>query len=165
MNLRPVSLAIACSLAMFSPVLPAAAHEGHDHGDSHAAGHDHDHDHGAPAGGHAHEPAQAAGDHHHDAMHGGLVRTAGDHHLELVASRQSFSLWIQDGDQHDLPVKGAMGKLIVKPAGQSPKVFEFRVAGDHLEAPVNLATGGHVPAIVQVVYQGKRLTARFPVDL
>ena len=162
MNLRLLPLAVALSLIGLVPAVPVRAHEGHHHGDSHDAPHHHEH---GPGHGPHHEGMHEGDDHHHDARHGGIVRTAGAHHLELVPTLRTFSLWIQDGDQHDLPVTGARGKLIVKPAGQAPKAVDFRVAGDHLEADVNLAAGGHLPAIVQVVFQGKRLSARFPVDL
>ena len=147
MTFRILPLALAMALSNLVSMAPVQAHEGHDH-----------------AGGHA--PAAAPDhDHHHDSVHGGIVRTAGDHHLELVPSRKTFSLWIQDGEQHDLPVKGAQGKLIVKMAGQTAQVFVLHPAGDHLEAAVNFPSGGHMPAIVQVSFEGERLSARFPVDL
>ncbi len=158
MTVRILPLAVAFTLASLVPAVPVRAHEGHEHTDVHAHGHGH--------ADHAHDAPHAGADHHHEATHGGLVRTAGDHHLELLVHGQTVSLWVQDGDQHDLPVKGTQGKLIVKPAGQTAQVLALHPVGDHLEATLNLKGGGHhLPVVVQILHQGERLTARFVVDL
>jgi hypothetical protein len=73
---------------------------------------------GAAAHGH-----KAAGETHaHTSPHGGVVRTAGNYHVELVLAGNQMTVYLLDGQEKTLPSQGLTGTAMVQQGGKTASV-------------------------------------------
>ncbi|AHJ96849.1 heavy metal-binding domain-containing protein [Hymenobacter swuensis] len=116
---------------------------------------------------HSHKPGtaahghQAAGETHaHQSPHGGIVRTAGKYHLELVQQAGQLHVYLLDGNEKALPVAGATGTaMLLSTTGKTTSV-KLTPTGDHLLAAMPAGTTLRT-AIVSLKANGSSLSARF----
>lgn len=121
----------------------------------------------APAAEHAHEAGaaheHAAGDHHHDAPHGGIVKTTGDMHVEAVMTPAGVMFYLSDADQVALPVDGYSGSAVIKgPTGVT--TADLMPMGDHLHAPATLEQGKPASVVLTFTRDGKALSVAFETE-
>ena len=75
----------------------------------------------------------ASGDaHEHKAPHGGIVRSAGDYHLELVQDETGYKVYLLDAKEKTLPVTGLSGKATCMTKDKKKTEVDLTVDGDHL---------------------------------
>ena len=115
----------------------------------------HSHDKAAP---HGH---QAAGETHaHMAPHGGVVRTAGNYHLELVAAPNQLNVYLLGDKMSAVASVGGAGTVLVQRTDNTTASLKLAPAGDHYTA--TLPAGAAIrTAIVTLKAQGKTINARF----
>jgi len=106
---------------------------------------------------------KAAGETHtHVSPHGGVVRSAGAYHLELVAQPTELAFYLLGANMSAVPTKGLKGSVMVQQTTNATGTLPLALAGnDHLTA--KLPTGAKVrTAIVTLTTaDGKTLTVRF----
>jgi hypothetical protein len=99
----------------------------------------------------------------HDAKpkYGGIVRTVGDLHFELVAKEGNAIIHVDDHSK-PVPTAGMSGKLTLL-IGKETSEAPLQAAGENrLEAKgVKLASGAKV--VASIVRAGKTITVRFAV--
>lgn len=121
----------------------------------------------APAAEHANEAGEAhahgAGEHHHDAPHGGIVKTTGDMHVEAVMTPAGVMFYLSDADQVAVPADGYTGSAVVKgPAGVT--TVDLMPMGDHLHAPATLEQGKPASVVMTFTRDGKALSVAFDTE-
>ncbi|WP_051719176.1 heavy metal-binding domain-containing protein [Hymenobacter sp. IS2118] len=123
---------------------------------SFAAQAQHSHKPGAAAHGH-----KAAGETHaHKSPHGGVVRTAGAYHLELVQQAGEVHVYLLDGKEATMATAGTTGSVMMLTTAGKTSTVALTPAGDHLVAQVPAGTTVRT-AIVSLKASGKSLSARF----
>jgi len=114
-----------------------------------------------PPPGAAPVPAAPGADHVHAAPHGGLVHTAGDYHLELLASATGVTVWVLDEHLAAVPAAGKSGHVDVLPrAGDKlGAALAPDAAGAALGAalPLGAASAAGYVAVVTVTWEGTAL--------
>ncbi|SDY84316.1 heavy metal-binding domain-containing protein [Hymenobacter psychrophilus] len=116
----------------------------------------HSHKPGAAAHGH-----KAAGETHaHQSPHGGVVRTAGAYHLELVQQAGEVHVYLLDANEATMAPTGTTGSVMLLTTAGKTSTAAFKLTGDHLVAQVPAGTTVRT-AIVSLKAQGKSLSARF----
>lgn len=91
----------------------------------------------------------AAGVRAHDVEkgpNGGLMVTAGEHHLELVSQGAEIVVFLMDKKHEPVPAKGANGRAIVQAGGKTSTIVLSAGDGNRLvgKAESPLATGARV---------------------
>ncbi|MCB2379209.1 hypothetical protein LGH70_16540 [Hymenobacter sp. BT635] len=106
-------------------------------------------------------PHQAAGETHaHKSPHGGIVRTAGKYHVELVPQAGQVLVYLLDANENVLPPNRATGTaMLLSTAGKTTTV-KLTPTGDHFVATVPAGTTLRT-AIVSLKANGSSLSARF----
>lgn len=125
------------------------------------------HSHAPGAAPHSHGAATAAptqkapGETHaHKSPHGGIVRTAGTYHIELVQQSNEVHVYLLNGEEATAPIKGTTGSVTLLTTANKTSTVALTSAGDHLLAKV--PAGATVrTAIVSLKSNGKALSARF----
>ena len=116
----------------------------------------HSHKPGAAAHGH-----KAAGETHaHKSPHGGVVRTAGTYHIELVQQAGVVHVYLLDGKEATMATTGTTGSVMLLTTAGKTSTVALTPTGDHLVAPVPAGTTVRT-AIVSLKARGKSLSARF----
>lgn len=134
-----ISLAVAALLA----AAPLASQAQHSH---------------AEAAPHAH---QAAGETHaHMAPHGGVVRTAGKYHLELVAATNQLKVYLLGDKMSAVASADGSGTVLVQRTDNTTAALKLKPAGDHFTAELPAGAAMRT-AIVTLKTQGKTINARF----
>ncbi|GAA4388676.1 heavy metal-binding domain-containing protein [Hymenobacter koreensis] len=116
---------------------------------------------------HSHKPGtaahghQAAGESHaHKSPHGGIVRTAGKYHIELVQQASEVHVYLLDANEKALPLDRSTGTaMLLSTAGKTSSV-KLTPTGDHFVAAVPAGTTLRT-AIVSLKANGSSLSARF----
>ena len=116
---------------------------------------------------HSHQPGaaahgnKAAGETHaHQSPHGGVVRTAGAYHLELVQQTGEVHVYLLDGKEAPMALTGTTGTVMLLTTAGKTSTVALTTAGDHLVAQVPAGITVRT-AIVSLKAQGKSLSARF----
>jgi Heavy metal binding domain len=117
------------------------------------------HDHAAH--GATHGAAQAGESHAHKAPHGGMVRTAGDYHIEVVAAPGQLTVYLLDGKEGITANKGVTGTATVQTTDNKSATVTLTPAGDeHFVA--KLADGATArTAVISFQVKGKSVSAIF----
>ena len=116
----------------------------------------HSHKPGAAAHGH-----KAAGETHaHQSPHGGVVRTAGAYHLELVQQAGEVHVYLLDGKEATMATTGTTGSVMLLTTAGKTSTATLTASGDHLVAQVPAGVTVRT-AIVSLKAKGKSLSARF----
>lgn len=111
--------------------------------------------------GHAAGKHKAAGETHaHGAPHGGVVRTAGVYHLELVQQAAAMHVYLLDGKEATMATTGTTGSVMLLTTTGKTSTVTLTPAGDYLVARVPVGTTVRT-AIVSLKVGGKSLSARF----
>ncbi|AMR29350.1 hypothetical protein A0257_21120 [Hymenobacter psoromatis] len=99
--------------------------------------------------------------HAHVAPHGGVVRSAGAYHLELLMQATSLDVYLLGAKMSAVPNRGTTGSVLVQLANNTTATLPLVPAGaDHFSA--KLPTGAKVrTAIVTLNASGKTVNARF----
>lgn len=126
---------------------PAQAHEGEHHDAP-----------GAKA--HGHDAKQAGEAHAHQAPHGGIVRSVGKRHVELVVGANTLSVYVLGDKMKPLPA-GGPGKAIVQVPGKGKQTVALAPMKDHLMGPFALKGARAFVAIVSLPVDGKTEVVRF----
>ena len=110
-------------------------------------------------------PALAAGDHHHEGKHGGMMGdTSGHHHVELVADGQSLTLYVLHADGELENVAKAKATATVLSGGKTEKV-DLVPDEDALKGEVSASLGKGDTVVVTLTMPGhKPEQARFKLD-
>ncbi|MBX0293178.1 hypothetical protein K3G63_22225 [Hymenobacter sp. HSC-4F20] len=116
---------------------------------------------------HTHKPGtashshQAAGENHaHTSPHGGIVRTAGSFHIELVQQPTQLHVYLLDAKEATVTSAGTTGSVMLLTTANKTSTVTLLPKGDHLVATVPAGTKVRT-AIVSLKASGKTLTARF----
>lgn len=137
-----LSSGVAAALLALLPGVSQAQH-----GSGHSAGAQHAH--------------QAAGETHaHKSPHGGVVRTAGAYHLELVAQPQALRIYLLDGKEAPLAPAGVSGSVLLLSTANKTYTVPLTVSGDHVVAKLPAGTVLRT-AVVSLKTNGQALSARF----
>ncbi|MCC3160219.1 hypothetical protein LJ737_23485 [Hymenobacter sp. 15J16-1T3B] len=116
------------------------------------------HAHKPGAAGHGHN---AAGETHaHTAPHGGIVRTAGKYHVELVLQGGQMTVYLLDGKEQTQANKGLTGTAMVQQGGKTTTVPLAAYGDDQLRGAL---PAGATPttAIITLRRGGETISARF----
>ncbi|GAB3840863.1 heavy metal-binding domain-containing protein [Hymenobacter jeollabukensis] len=103
----------------------------------------------------------AAGETHaHTAPHGGIVRTAGKYHVELVLKDGQMTAYLLDGKEQVLANKGLTGTAMVLQGGKTTNVTLAPYGDDQLRATI---PAGATPttAILTLRRGSETINARF----
>lgn len=114
----------------------------------------------AVAHGNAHAP-HPLGEHDHHAPHGGLVRSVGEHHYELVVKPDRLLVYLMDDGMKQLPAAGKPGRALVQIPGKGRLDVLLSPAGDRFEGKAALHDVTSFVAVVSLEVEGKRQSARF----
>ncbi|NVO86275.1 heavy metal-binding domain-containing protein [Hymenobacter terrestris] len=115
---------------------------------------------------HSHKPAaahghKAAGETHaHQSPHGGVVRTAGAYHLELVQQAGEVHVYLLDANEATMAPTATTGTVMLLTTAGKTSTAALAPAGDHLVAQVPAGITVRT-AIVSLKAKGKSLSSRF----
>lgn len=104
----------------------------------------------------------AAGEaHQHKAPHDGMVRSAGDYHVELVQDEKGYKVYLLDAKEKTLPMTDLTAKATCLTKDKKKMEMELTAAGDHmvLETDPEALEGGTV--IVAIRKGGESISAKF----
>lgn len=107
-----------------------------------------------------HEGIQPGEKHAHHAPHGGLIRTVGHHHLELVVAPDSLTVYVLDNKMNVEPASGT-GKAILQVPGKGKQTVALSAMNDHLMGSASLKDVASFVAVVTVPVEGKPQSTRF----
>ena len=109
--------------------------------------------------------ALAAGEHHHEGKHGGVMGdTSGHHHVELVAEGQSMTLYVLHDDGQLEDVTDAKATATVLSGGEMEKITLAPV-GDALKGEGGLELGKGDTVVITLTMPGHQPEqARFKLD-
>lgn len=95
--------------------------------------------------------------------HGGQVRMAEGHAIELVSTDREIAFYVLEEDGKALDTKGTTGRAIIQEGGKSTTVTLAGAAPNKLSGPLTapLATGAKIVMTARV--HGHSLQARFEV--
>lgn len=110
-------------------------------------------------------PALAAGDHHHEGKHGGMMGdTSGHHHVELVREGQSMTLYVLHGDGELEDVTDAKATATVLSGGEMEKIT-LAPSGEALTGEGTLELGAGDTVVITLTMPGHGPEqARFKLD-
>lgn len=116
---------------------------------------------------HTHKPGtashghQAAGETHaHTSPHGGIVRTAGTYHIELVQQPTQLHVYLLDAKEATVATAGTTGTVMLLTTAGKTSTGTLTPSGDHFVVTVPSGTKVRT-AIVSLQAKGKSLSARF----
>ncbi|SMB83619.1 hypothetical protein SAMN00120144_0748 [Hymenobacter roseosalivarius DSM 11622] len=116
---------------------------------------------------HAHKPNaaphghKAAGETHaHKSPHGGIVRTAGTLHIELVQHPTELHVYLLDAKEATVTPARTTGSVMLLTTANKTSTVALTPTGDHLVAKLPAETSLRT-AIVNLKAGGKSLSARF----
>ena len=99
--------------------------------------------------------------HQHKAPHGGMVRTAGAYHVELVQDEKGYKVYLLDAKEKTLPVTDLSGKATCLTTAKKKMELELTAAGDHmvLQTDPEILEGG---TVVIAIHKGdESISAKF----
>ncbi|BAT58070.1 hypothetical protein GJW-30_1_00584 [Variibacter gotjawalensis] len=106
--------------------------------------------------------AQHSHSHSHEGKFGGIVSEAGDYHVELVAKNDTIDVYVRDGDDKEMPIKGFKGVAIFTLAGKAQRVPLEVVDDKRLSGKASAPLPAKLKVAVQITPPGKRaVTAKF----
>jgi hypothetical protein len=116
---------------------------------------------------HSHKPGtaphghKAAGETHaHKSPHGGIVRTAGTYHIELVQNPTELHVYLLDANEATVTSARTTGSVMMLTTAGKTTSVALTPTGDHFVAAVPAGTTLRT-AIVSLKASGKSLSARF----
>ena len=117
----------------------------------------------APLTGQAQHAEKAAGETHaHVSPHGGVVRSAGAYHLELVAQPTELAFYLLGANMSAVPTKGMKGSVMVQQTTNATATLPLALAGnDHLTAKLPAGAKVRTAIVTLTTADGKTLTVRF----
>ncbi|AYA39082.1 hypothetical protein D3Y59_18020 (plasmid) [Hymenobacter oligotrophus] len=108
----------------------------------------------------AHSHNAAGETHAHTAPHGGIVRTAGKYHVELVLAGSQMTVYLLDGNEQTLATKGLTGTAMVLQGGKTASV-PLAPYGDNQLRGALPAGATPTTAIITLRRGGETISARF----
>ena len=116
---------------------------------------------------HSHKPStaphghKAAGETHaHKSPHGGIVRTAGAYHIELVQHPVELHVYLLDGKEATVTAARTTGSVMLLGTDNKTTTVALTPTGDHFVVALPAGTTLRT-AIVSLNASGKSLSARF----
>ena len=116
---------------------------------------------------HSHKPStaphghKAAGETHaHKSPHGGIVRTAGAYHIELVQHPVELLVYLLDGKEATVTAARTTGSVMLFGTDNKTTTVALTSTGDHFVVALPAGTTLRT-AIVSLNASGKSLSARF----
>ena len=99
--------------------------------------------------------------HAHKAPHGGMVKSAGKFHIELVKTGTGFEAYLLDEKESTLPVEGVSGKATCLTKTKTKLELDLAPEKDHMVIKTEPETleGGTV--IVALRRSGESISAKF----
>lgn len=140
-------------------------HDGEIEKHEHSAGEEHSHEHAKGEKAHKHGEGEEHGhhgeDHAHKAAHGGIVKTAGNYHIEMVKDEENIRFYLLDGKENTIPNKDITGTAILQLDNQTTVTEKLTAEGDdhfivQLKEPDKSFT-----CIVSFKVSGKTVSAKF----
>ncbi|AMR29498.1 hypothetical protein A0257_21985 [Hymenobacter psoromatis] len=117
----------------------------------------------APLVTHAQHAETAAGESHaHVAPHGGVVRSAGSYHVELVAQPTTLTFYLLGAKMSAQPNNGMKGSVLVQLTNNKTATLPLKPAGtDQLTATLPAGASVRTAIVTLTPTGGKAITARF----
>lgn len=110
---------------------------------------------GTPAWAHDQE------EHAHNAPHGGVVRTAGKYHVEVVPKGSSVDIYLLDGKEATLPIRNVTLKVTGMTKAKKKLDVQPKPAQDHFTAAVPAGSLAGATLIVTMRRGEETISARF----
>jgi len=109
----------------------------------------------------SHEHSQDGEDHSHSSPHGGVVKTAGNYHIEMVKGEGSVSFYLLDDEENAIPNKDIKGTVILQFDDQTTATEKLVAQGDdHFIVSLKDADLTFT-CIVSFKVNGKTINAKF----
>lgn len=99
--------------------------------------------------------------HEHKAPHGGMVKSAGKYHIELVRTDTGFEAYLLDEKENTLPVEGVSGRATCLTKAKHKIELDLAPEKDHMvvKTDAEALEGGTV--IVALRKNGESISAKF----
>ncbi len=99
-------------------------------------------------------------DHAHGSPHGGVVKTAGDYHIEMVVGEGEVSYYLLDGEEKSIPNADVTGTVILQFDDETLSDKLTPKGGDHFTLELKEGASPFT-SIVSFVVNGKTVVAKF----
>lgn len=99
--------------------------------------------------------------HSHKAPHGGIVRTSGQYHVELVPKGTSVDIYLLDGKEATLPIQNVTVKVTGMTKAKKKLDVQPKPAKDHFTAAVPAGSLAGATLIVTMRRGEETISARF----
>lgn len=111
-----------------------------------------------------HQPGM--GDHKHSSPHGGVVKTAGNYHLELAQKNGALTVYLLDANEKPMSVAGAMATALLQTPDGTVTTVKLPATGTQqfgatLDKPNAARAKSFRKAIVNVAVKGQSASASF----
>jgi hypothetical protein len=106
-------------------------------------------------------PTHASGPAHaHKSTHGGLVKSAGDYHIELVDRNSQYLIYLLDAAERPISLKGITGLAILR---DGDRTVHTQSLTPTFNTHFVLKTEGaaHSAVIVNLIVNNQNITAKF----
>lgn len=100
-------------------------------------------------------------DHAHASPHGGVVKTAGDYHIEMVMAGDKISFYVLDANEKTLSNKGVTGNVVLQFEDKTTSTEKLTAEGTE-QWKVVPKKKDVMNCIVTFNVNGKSITAKFP---
>ncbi|OQA05498.1 MAG: hypothetical protein BWY67_02126 [Bacteroidetes bacterium ADurb.Bin397] len=108
---------------------------------------------------------KAGENHQHTSPHGGVVKTAGNYHIELVQTKDKtgnvFTIYLLDTAEKTISNKGKSGVLFIQTADANSSQETLLLAGDDKFVFTYKGKGDIINAIVSIKWGEETATAKF----
>ncbi|GEO02541.1 hypothetical protein AAE02nite_02050 [Adhaeribacter aerolatus] len=107
------------------------------------------------------KPSHASGPAHaHKSNHGGVVKSAGDYHIELVTKSNQYLIYLLDAGEHPISLKGVTGLAILR---DGDRTVHTQTLTPTFNTHFVLHTNGtaHSAVIVNFMVNNQNITAKF----
>ncbi|HVR95132.1 MAG TPA: hypothetical protein VMW27_00855 [Thermoanaerobaculia bacterium] len=100
-------------------------------------------------------------DHTHKAPHGGIVRTAGKYHVEVVPKGTSFDVYLLDDHEATLPIRSVTVKVTGLTKDKKKLDIQPKPIEDHFTAAVPAGSLAGATLVVTMRRGEETISARF----
>lgn len=102
-----------------------------------------------------------AGDHKHGSPHGGMVKSAGNYHLELLQKAGGLTVYLLDANEKPMSVAGATATALLQTADGKVTTLKLAPTGPQAFSAMPDQTKAFRKAIVNVSVKGQSASASF----
>lgn len=99
--------------------------------------------------------------HSHGSPHGGIVKTAGDYHVEMVMAKGKATFYLLDDKEKSMTNKGITGTVLFQFADKTTATVPLTASGDAAFLATNEKVSTFKSCVVTFKVNGKTVTAKF----